>query len=66
MLLRRYALWKKNVNAVIVNARDVIAKNADVQIVNNLMGVSRLRRCIGSGECRWSTSINDLKLIEKR
>ena len=49
MLLRRYALWKKNVNAVIVNARDVIAKNADVQIVNNLMGVSRLRRCSGSG-----------------
>jgi len=44
MLLRRYALWKKNVNAVIVNVRDVIAKNADVQNVNNLLGVSRLRR----------------------
>ena len=49
---------------MIVNVKDVIAKSADVQSVNNLTGVSRLRRGNRNGLCRWSTSMNDLKLIE--
>ena len=52
-------LWKKNVNAV--NAANANVINASVA---KMTGVSRLRRGNRNGLCRWSTSINDLKLIE--